>query len=372
MAASRSLLPQIGLTAALIAWGLAPSTLRPGAADALRDDGRNGLDLDRLDAGYYEHLLSAGPLLDAALEPPPPPRFRDGPLALLVEDLREYILRPDLNTIAQGARWSTNALGLRDAPCSIEPEPGTTRVALIGDSIGVGWGVDDGLGFEPRLQRAWDSKAKAAGRGRVEVQNLCVPGLAPGQRREHLERLGWMLRPDLVLVQSTAADIGWDERRLRYLLPVGLAWDAPMYRRVLGSAGLAPGADASEVKQALRPRRVDLVAEVYRTLADDAKAHHVPIGWVLLPRVGRDDSEGERRTLLRLAREAGFDPIVDLSDAFDGLDPETLAIGPDDYHPNALGHALLADRLEAALADWPGAPWARLERPETARTGPGS
>ena len=51
--------------------------------------------------------------------------------------------------------------------------------------------------------------------------------------------------------------------------------------------------------------------------------------------------------LVALARAAGFTAVVDLSDAYDGLDPAALAIGPDDYHPNADGHARLARRLDA-------------------------
>jgi lysophospholipase L1-like esterase len=50
-----------------------------------------------------------------------------------------------------------------------------------------------------------------------------------------------------------------------------------------------------------------------------------------------------------MAKAAGFTRVVDLSDAFDGLDPATLAIGPDDFHPNATGHAILARRLDEAL-----------------------
>jgi len=69
--------------------------------------------------------------------------------------------------------------------------------------------------------------------------------------------------------------------------------------------------------------------------------------------VGRTIDPGERARLLALARDTGFSAVLDLSDAFDGLDPRVLAIGPDDYHPNADGHARLALRLEAALTGLP-------------------
>jgi hypothetical protein len=53
--------------------------------------------------------------------------------------------------------------------------------------------------------------------------------------------------------------------------------------------------------------------------------------------------------LIETARAAGFSLIVDLTGAFDEIDPAKLAVDRDDFHPNARGHALLAQRLDDAL-----------------------
>jgi lysophospholipase L1-like esterase len=65
-----------------------------------------------------------------------------------------------------------------------------------------------------------------------------------------------------------------------------------------------------------------------------------------------------------VAQAAGFALVADLTDVYDGIDPATLAIGPDDFHPNADGHARLARRLDAALDRLPGRqrPWASSPR----------
>src|SRR5207249_1058666 len=107
--------------------------------------------------GYYERLLDAGRRLD---EPAPTaPRreavpFDAGVLAMVVPDLREFVLKPGLEAEHLGARWTTNAFGMRDRSYAATKPPGTFRIAFVGDSIGAGWGVDDGLGFEPILERA--------------------------------------------------------------------------------------------------------------------------------------------------------------------------------------------------------------------------
>ena len=43
------------------------------------------------------------------------------------------------------------------------------------------------------------------------------------------------MNPDMVICESTASDVGWDERRLRFLLARGIGWDSAVYHRVLES-----------------------------------------------------------------------------------------------------------------------------------------
>lgn len=184
----------------------------------------------------------------------------------------------------------------------------------------------------------------------VEVLNFAVPGHAPGQRWEHFSRVGWQTDPDLLLFEGTLADLGWDERRLRALIPRGLGLDAPVYREALAAIGV--GGHAGDLKARLRPHREAILRGVYRRVVADCRERGVPAVWVLLPRVGKAIDPADRALMNRLAREAGFDRTVDLADAFDGRPASALAIAPDDFHPNAEGHTLLARRIDAATADF--------------------
>ncbi len=357
-------------TLALLAWGLAPSGVASGTSmrvrEALRCDLRSKADYERAERGYYEQLLDCGRQLGALGEIPHAvarqglPRASDAPfeagaLALPVADLREFVLKPGLATRHLGATWTTNALGMRDLPYETVKPPHTFRIALVGDSIAAGWGVDDGRGFEPTLERVLDVRARAAGGPTVEVLNFAVPGHSPGARWDHFTRLGWPTDPDLVIFEATQADVGWDERRLRGLLPRGVGWDSPLYRAALAAAGVAPGASAETYKRALRPFRGKILAGVYRVIAADCRSRAVPCVWVLIPRVGKAPEPAERARILAWARAAGFTAVADLSDAYDGLDPGALAIRPGDYHPNTDGHARLARRLDEVLSQRPEA-----------------
>jgi lysophospholipase L1-like esterase len=350
------------MTICLLALGLAPEPVAPRLRATLCDPGPGRARLEQMERGYYESILDVGRSLDE-LSTWPVPRSRSagetvpfdgGPLALAVPDVREFVLKPHFTADLRGAPWTTNAFGMRDRAYKRAKPGGTVRIAFIGDSIGAGWGVGDGEGFESRLERALDARSRELGGPAVEILNFAVPGHAPGQRWEDFLRSGgWSFGPDLVLYEATAADPGWDERRLRGLLARGIGIDASVYRAVLDRIGIEPGAEVETYKRRLRPHRWEILAGVYRAIAAECREHGIPCVWVLVPRVGRPADPVEATRLADLARHAGFHAAIDLCDAYDGVDPAALAIAQDDFHPNADGHDRLARKLERMLAARP-------------------
>jgi hypothetical protein len=242
---------------------------------------------------------------------------------------------------------------MRDREYERVKPAGTFRVAVVGDSIAAGWGVEMDERFESILERLWNDRASTFGAMDVEVINTAVPGHSPGQRWDHFRRVGQPLHPDLIVFEGTEADVSWDSRRLTVLLTRGLGWDSPLYRDALAEAGIFPGRDADEYQRRLRGRNWQVLEGVYRAIVSDCRDEGIPVILALVPRVGRRSSEGDRRRMLDLARQSGFSVVVDVSDAFDGIEPSRLAVSPNDYHPNVEGHVLLARRLDEALSRLP-------------------
>ena len=382
---------------AILACGLVPDRLCGAGPARLRASLRSNLfnraDASRIERGYYEQLLDAGRRLDDLADLPAlRGRSRPGgvgsarvdaaPLVVRVDDLREVALERQGAVTKGGVRWRTNAQGMRDRPYAIVKPAGTFRIAMVGDSIVAGWGVDVEERFESVLERTWDARSRRRGGPAIEIVNCAVPGHSPGQRWYHFAQVGWPMRPDLVICEATEADIGWDERRLRYLLARGQGWDSPLYRAVLAAAGVEPHWNPEQYKRALQPRHGEILAGVYRAMAADCRARGVPLVWVLIPRVGRPSDPAGHSGLVAQARSAGFARVVDVTDAYDGLDPAGLAVEPEDFHPNAAGHARLAGRLDEALGALPelrlvcgprlersDVPVARGSRPGPAATG---
>ena len=138
---------------------------------------------------------------------------------------------------------------------SLKKPAGTFRVALVGDSIGAGWGVNAEDRFESILEEVWDEPRPAGRAGqKVEIINCAVPGHSPGQRWYHFGQIGWPMDPDLVIYQSTAADVGWDERRLQVPPAARAGLGLPhLPPAVLESAGVDASAAPTSTSGALHP-----------------------------------------------------------------------------------------------------------------------
>ena len=283
-----------------------PAIGRPRLRDSLKSNLLNRVDLERIERGYYEQLIAPSRRLDD-LADIPDVRLRgshsgtwsvpleDSPLVMRVDDVRELILKPDDDTFKKGVHWQTNSLGMRDRAYTVAKPPRTFRIALVGDSIGAGWGVDVEQRFESILERSWDARSRAASGLAVEIVNCAVPGQSPGQRWCHFSQVGWPMNPDMVIYQSTASDAGWDERRLRYLLARGIGWDSPVYRQVLERSRLERLGSPDDYKRALKPRHWEILAGVYQTMTADCRQAGTPIVWMLIPRVGRPNDGPDER-----------------------------------------------------------------------------
>lgn len=342
---------------------LPPFLLRVGVA--LANDGLNYIDYERMEAGYYQKLLDSGRSFgeDARTEPAIP-TFQDSELVQAVDDVREYILRPNISTQfwwGESVRWSTNEDGMRDRSYPRTKPPGTYRIVMIGDSIGAGWGVTDGADFASIIEEEFDRRNREAGGPRIELLNMSVPGYAPGQRWEHASRILWDYEPDLILYEATPADPGWDERRLRQLLPRGLGWESRIYAPLLEGFGIKHSSAIDYYQNALKPWKWELLAGIYRTINEDCREHGVPCIWFLIPRVGKPPSRWDVSRLMALAKSSGFSEALDVTDGYGEADHSALRISPSDYHPNAEGHTLLAKALIAAFSDRLVLPAARTE-----------
>src|SRR4051812_40669176 len=94
-----SLAPSALALSALLAWGLLPDGAASGTPLRWRDALRNGLpnraDYDRMELGYYERLLEGPAAPGHARGGVEGPAAENERLTLKVDDVREFVLKPN-------------------------------------------------------------------------------------------------------------------------------------------------------------------------------------------------------------------------------------------------------------------------------------
>ncbi len=279
------------------------------------------------------------------------------------DDFLQFDLKPGYDAVFFGQRYTSNSQGLRDRDYAIEKPEGVYRIALLGASIDMGWGIATPDTYENRLED-W-LNAEAARRGltrRFEVLNFAVPAYGPVQRYDVFRHKALVYRPDLVLFSSTMLDPRLVEIHLGGLIKNNVDLKYEFFKRATTEAGIdidrertsgwadldRKGGFKSKVK-----RNYWIFADaVLGTLAADCRSQGIPLACLLVPRASRDDASDARA--LAVARQAGITarhalPLIDLSGTFDQVPSAQVEIAPGDDHPNAIGHKLLFEGLLKGL-----------------------
>ena len=253
-----------------------------------------------------------------------------------------------------------NALGLRGPVPPREKPADTRRILYVGDSTVYGFGVADDEAFWSLATRA--VAARHPGQ-RFEAMVAAAPGYSTYQSRVLVERFA-PFAPDFAVFYVGAHN---DERRRMY------------YEDAAIPARAARRQAAWHRLRALRAGEF-LIDRLGRWVAKQVGG---PTAW---RRVPPDAFEANLRAMIATARAAGARPLllippladtlaqrypatpvyqailkrvaaeqqvasVALEPLFAAHDPKELYRPDDDFHPNALGHRLIADAIARAIEE---------------------
>jgi len=333
-------------------------------------------------------LITSGvcELAARVLLPAPPDDTRQPRIAYRYDSEIRYVLSPSQQGWIDDGWLTINSLGFRGHEIATPKPPGTFRIAVIGDSVTMGWGVGDGETYAAQLEALL--RARFPGR-RTDVANLGVGGYNTRQEVALLERNIERLQPDLVLVgfysndvpdalddaqaaapggtriaardprngqllhMNPAATSGWTRqlRRSRVAYTLGR-----LYNRLAGKGewgmsrfsmelDLLQGRESAELDRAWRK-----VEEQLHKLQAMAVANGFSVGIVVLPCkeqvLGQYPIARYQTRVRSIAEPLDFfviDPLPSL--AARKAQTEALFIPYDRNHPSAAGHHLIADAI---------------------------
>jgi lysophospholipase L1-like esterase len=330
---------------------------------------------DRLRRAFGLALLAAGGLAVALClgevatrifwqepstsRPPVPAAWRELP------DLRTKadLALPNLRARNAGALYETNSAGFRGRERSLAKPPGAFRIALIGDSIAMGWGVAEVDSYAARLEAALGPP--------FEVLNFGVAGLDAVESVERYHAKALAFAPDLVVYGFTlndldnahyrhsADDLGDVHRELtahpswlwaRVLLP-----RLGSLREVLFAP---PGSPLFELDDNWfhNPAAWETALAALDRLAATAQQRDRCAVLLIHPQLhflnALHPYQRHYQAIALAAEERGLFVVRPIDD-FLGRKDRRLWVAADDPHPGPEAHAMLAARLASALRALP-------------------
>lgn len=286
------------------------------------------------------------------------------------------ISTPGVRGIHVGVPFRTNSLGLRGPEIQPVAAPGTRRVGLTGDSIAMGWGVEEERRYSDVAERRLN---RTPGGATWEIVNTGIAGFDAAAAMRILARFDDELDFDALVYGFTANDIEgehyevlghpgghkqrfaqltWARRSPSYLWRV--VWPKLLVLRSRISS------DEVSIEEELLYNYLendaawaDFDAALARLAQLSAKAGRC--GLVLLHTHLSDlgSLHAYHPIYARVTRAAEDHGLVVLPsfDAFAGYRGPELWVGAFDPHPNAQAHAVLAELLAEGLLALPGRCW---------------
>ncbi len=285
------------------------------------------------------------------------------------------LMRPNARGLYKNVVHRTNSAGFRGPEYTPRPEPGVFRIAVTGDSITMGAGVEESETYSAQLEELLD--ADGDGR-RYEVMNLGLAGINLAWSVRRVEKIGMRYHPDLIVYGFTPNDIesrayeslpgdgghAREERnrRLRespsYLLRA--VW--PRLHQLRGLVAPPEGSYAYEIEHnyfhnAAAWRELTSWLDRFAELADEAGiCGHVLIHTQLVQLGWLHPLEAIYDKVAEAARARGLG-VTETLDAFRGRRAIDLWVHAGDSHPNPEGHALFARLLHDGLRGLPERCW---------------
>jgi len=265
-----------------------------------------------------------------------------------------FVHYPNRQGVFYGVPVQTNQFGFRGPEMETAKPDGVKRILVLGDSLVFGWGVSQ----EATIPALLEKRLNAAG-GRCEVVNTGVGNYNSTMEVELFKKTGLALNPDAVILIFFVND----PEPVPQLNPLTYAFRQHSYL----SAVLFDAYQRMRTRYDARFTWIDYYSGLYRAdapaLQENRDALHelvrlcrskgIALYFVSYPELHQlEDYPLAVATahIESIARETGT-PFLDLLSHFQGQDPESMWVSPEDAHGNDKAAALAADAIYQQFGD---------------------
>ncbi|GGE00722.1 hypothetical protein GCM10011312_25220 [Planktosalinus lacus] len=304
--------------------------------------------------GYYEEILIGNELTNPVgeiVERRDRGRFIHSEGALLVDDIRIVLGKPNISFTFKDQLYSTNFLGIRDQNYSRIKPSNTIRTGILGGSYVNGSGIADDDLFDELLEQKLDSLNKEVD---YEFWNFGNPGFDLIQCIYDFEMKEAVKYDfDNLIYVSHGIDKFKNIRTLATAIESGRSIPYGFVQKIIDQSNLDNSTSSMSVYDKLEPFADELVTGLYQHLYDFSLQNNIKPIWVYWPTTDvHPFVKMYPEDISLLVKEIGF-TVIDLTDVYIDYKPADLFVAPKDRHPNALGHSLVADKLFEIIKNSP-------------------
>jgi hypothetical protein len=320
---------------------------------AARQVGLNRLEMAEMERGYYENLLAIdrfnGELWNLYQGRPAAwtTSLLDAGAADKTADFERYRLRPSVDRVFINVPFRTNQWGMHDKEYAMQAPAGCYRIALLGASDTMGWGVEREKDFEAVLENKLNMECATPGTS-YEILNFSVAGHLPIRQIYALENRAMLFHPNAIIY---VAHSGEAKRAIYDVISAvrdNVTLPDPYLQNLVAKLGVNSQTPEPILRRKLAPFDNEVLSWVFQRLVDICRKANIRPICVFLPEAAGSTSTQVADEDIRIAKSAGFD-VVDLTTIYDGYQGPPLWISEWDRHPNVLGHQFIAQRLYEAL-----------------------
>ncbi|HUP80601.1 MAG TPA: hypothetical protein VM260_18780, partial [Pirellula sp.] len=240
--------------------------------------------------GYYEDLnmaaIQAGPLLSSFTPETETRRaqaFGFYKVSRVADAYQGVELIPNVKTELDGSPFSVNQFGMRDrTTITRKKSPAMIRIALVGSSIVMGYGVSDDEVFSRVFETRLNNERIDLNH-RFELLNFGVGKQWAPHRLTTIQRRVVKFEPDAIYYFAHQDEFQELASHPAHLIAQGLELPSQYFKEIAIKAeitsGMAPGAILSRLQR----YETELLDAVYRTIVDECRKRRVVPVWVYLP-----------------------------------------------------------------------------------------
>jgi D-alanyl-lipoteichoic acid acyltransferase DltB (MBOAT superfamily) len=316
-------------------------------AQLVRSEQLNRRDQNRMERGYYEHLMNANrhsALWEAVEEKPLAwDNLEDIPATRHPQTILLTEFAPHVDITFKNRNLRTNRWGFRDQEYDTQAPANTTRVVFMGSSHTMGSGVDNDQIFEQLLERHLNSSPLIPGR-HYEILNFGMSAYSAIQQLYALESKVAQFKPDVVVYFQIEEDERFILRNLSMAIRAKIDIPHDFVKQIVDELHLTAASSDEEIRQSLTPHANRILAWAETRFIERIGELGAQPVCIMLPRVQARPERGVVEERQRVVKAAGCSTIS-LVDVYDGYNEKELRVASWDRHPNSLGHELIAAKL---------------------------